>query len=77
MGGLERALPADEGENRVTDPENPFLLAKSRVVLSDPPGGAVSKVFTAVMVKSGPVTATVRYALCVRLHPLVPPTVTV
>lgn len=66
-----------DGEKSATRPENPFLLARSMVEVSDPPGAAVKRVLTDDMVKSGPVTVTVMYVKCDRLHPFDPSTVTV
>ena len=69
-------VPADEKANSVTVPEKRFLLAKSISVELVPPGVAVSSVLTDDTVKSGPVTTTVAVAVCCRLQPEDPLTLT-
>ena len=75
--GLKNGLSIEEKENRLTKPANPLLLVTMIGVTSVPPGGAISRVFTDEIVKSGPVTVTERYVVRNRLQPLAPLTVTV
>ncbi len=78
LGGLTIVMSIEEeGENSATEPENPFLLAKSISEVSDPPGAAVRRVLTDDILKSGPVTVTTMYVRCDRLQSLDPSTVTV
>jgi len=59
LRGVSVGTRSKENEDRATEPENPFVLVRSILELSDPPGGAVSNVFSAERVKSGPVTSVV------------------
>ena len=70
LGGVRVGPRSKENESRVTEPENPSLLARSILELSDAPGAAVSSVFSADSVKSGPVTCVVIRADCERVQPL-------
>ncbi len=76
LGGLTVVVSVEE-EKSATEPENPFLLARSISEEFDPPGAAVRRVLTDDMVKSGPVTLTAMYVMCERLQPFDPSTVTV
>ncbi len=53
------------------------MLTRSIVAVSEPLGEIASEPFSADMEKSGPVTVTATCAVCERLHPLEPPTLTV
>ncbi len=67
--GTSVSVKSKEKEERAIEPENPSMLARSILELSDPPGAAVSCVFSAVKVKSGPVTFIAIRAECDRLQP--------